>query len=219
MRKLVGHSLDAGRTVRGPRKQATANKILELGLESGIGAAEGMEAIERVLAGPTLPHIVVSSQDLGALLASTRPEAGNQAEAGGGEAPVVGVRTPRPPLATAYVAPSTGLEKTIAAVWEELLGIQGVGLHDDFFDLGGHSLLLTQLVSRVRKQAAAEISLKSLFEKRTVAAIAEQIEASKASGAPAAPTLKRVSREAFKVSKSALGPGPKDGEDSSDKEG
>lgn len=217
MRKLVGHSLDAS-AARAPRARSTANKILELGLEAGIGADEGMEAIERLLAGPVLPHVVVSSQDLSALLARTRPQTADESSAAS-EAQVVGVRTPRPPLSTAYVAPATELEKTIASVWEELLGVQGIGLHDDFFDLGGHSLLLTQLVSRVRKQTAAEISLKSLFEKRTVAAIAEQIEASKRSGAPAAPTLKRVSREGFKVSKSALGPSPQGGGGSSDKEG
>jgi len=109
-------------------------------------------------------------------------------------------------------------EQAVWEIWRQTLGTDAFGVHDNFFDLGGHSLLLTQLVSRVRKQTAAEISLKSLFEKRTVAAIAEQIAASKSSGAPAAPTLKRVSREAFKVSKSALGPGPRGG-GSSDKEG
>jgi aryl carrier-like protein len=53
-------------------------------------------------------------------------------------------------------------------------------VHDNFFDLGGHSLLATQVVSRMRKEFHMEIALRSLFEMPTVAALAEQIEKTRA---------------------------------------
>ena len=95
-----------------------------------------------------------------------------EAEDGAGAA----VKVERPPgLASPFVAPGTQLERAIAAVWEEILGVPGIGIHDDFFDLGGHSLLLTQVLARVRKKVQAEVSLRSLFEKRTIAGIAADV--------------------------------------------
>ncbi|HWN68802.1 MAG TPA: amino acid adenylation domain-containing protein, partial [Haliangium sp.] len=186
---------------------ATGNPILELGLEQGILPHEGMLAIERVLAGPLTAQLVVSSQDLEALIESTRPAepweadgADDQAGAGAGAA----IRVTRPNLPTPYVAPETAVARTIAKVWEEILGVEGIGVHDDFFDLGGHSLLLTQVLSRVRKQVATEISLRSLFEKRTIAGIAEEIEKSKDSGAPAGPALARLDRAQHRDESGAL---------------
>ncbi len=185
MRKVTDKARMAGATRAPVAAAATANKILELGLREGITPAEGMEALERILAGPIVPQLVVSSQDLDALRARTRrvdPDAG-QAPAGEGAAQAAtSSRAPRPGLPTAYLAPASELEKTIAAVWEETLFIDGIGLHDDFFDLGGHSLLLTQIVSRLRKRTRTDISLRSLFERRTVAGLAAEIEQARASG-------------------------------------
>ena len=157
-------------------------------------------ALDRVLSAPLTAQLIVSSQDLDALIASTRaPDPSEE----GDEEESTGSKVTRPNLATAFVAPETDLHKTVTKVWEELLGIEGIGIHDDFFDLGGHSLLLTQLVSRVRKQVKTEISLRSLFEKRTVAGIAEEIEKAQGEGdKPKGPQLKRVSRAAYKRKKS-----------------
>jgi len=176
---------------------ATGNPILELGLEQGIAPDEGMEAVERVLAGPIAAQLVVSSQDLDALIESTRPaepwEADGEAADDGGA-----VKVPRPNLATPYAEPATDLQRSVVRVWEEILGVEGIGIDDDFFDLGGHSLLLTQVLSRVRKQVDADISLRALFEKRTVSGIAEEIEAASESGGDAGPDLVRVDRDAYR---------------------
>ncbi len=177
-------------------RSGTANPILELGLEQGIAPDEGMGALDRVLAAPMTSQIIVSSQDLDALIESTR--ASEPWERDGEEDEGGAMKVTRPALATAYVEPETDLHKTIVKVWEELLGIEGIGIHDDFFDLGGHSLLLTQLVSRVRKKVDAEISLRKLFEKRTVAGIAEEVEKARAGGEAKGPKLKRVSRDAYR---------------------
>ncbi len=81
----------------------------------------------------------------------------------------------RPNLTTPYVEPRTELENEMVQTWGELLGIKGVGVHDDFFDLGGHSLLATQLVSRLRDKYKVELPLRDLFESPTIATISEMI--------------------------------------------
>ena len=181
--------------VKNERGTSTANRILMLGLEQGIAPAEGMQVIERVLAGPLTAQLIVSSQDLQALIESTRPA--EPWESTVEEGADVIAATKRPNLATQYVAPESKLATTIVGVWEEILGVSGIGIHDDFFDLGGHSLLLMQVLSRVRKQVDTGISLRAMFEKRTVSGIAEEID--KADTGPQAPTLKRVSRDAYRI--------------------
>jgi hypothetical protein len=76
-----------------------------------------------------------------------------------------------------FVAPRTDLEFVLAALWRELLGAERVGVHDDFFLAGGHSLLVTQLASRVRDELQAELPLRAFFEAPTVAGMAMALEA------------------------------------------
>jgi amino acid adenylation domain-containing protein len=77
--------------------------------------------------------------------------------------------------AAGYVAPGTPTEATIARVWAEVLGLDRVGVTDDFFDLGGHSMLATQVVARLRTALAGTgqpVSVMDLFAHRTVAGLA-----------------------------------------------
>jgi acyl transferase domain-containing protein/acyl carrier protein len=83
---------------------------------------------------------------------------------------------PRPELPEAYVAPRNAIEEGLAIIWQELFGIERVGIHDNFFDLGGHSLLITQLISRVRETFEVELPLPRLFEATTIAELAVVIE-------------------------------------------
>ncbi|WP_159001054.1 phosphopantetheine-binding protein, partial [Streptomyces sp. SBT349] len=73
-----------------------------------------------------------------------------------------------------YQAPVGAVEKTLAKVWEQLLGVEWVGRHDDFFDLGGHSLLAVQLVGRMREQGL-DCDVRTLFETPTVAGLAAAV--------------------------------------------
>lgn len=73
-----------------------------------------------------------------------------------------------------YVAPRTPLEEELARIWQELLGVERVGIHDDFFSLGGHSLLATQAVIRIRR-SIGDVPLHSLLNAPTVSALAEAI--------------------------------------------
>jgi acyl transferase domain-containing protein/acyl carrier protein len=86
-------------------------------------------------------------------------------------------RYSRPNLANLYVAPTTELEKQIAEMWQEVLGIDQVGIYDNFFDLGGDSLIATRLFSRLQTTFPVELSMrKVLFQASTVAKQVEIIE-------------------------------------------
>ncbi|NEQ65236.1 MAG: amino acid adenylation domain-containing protein, partial [Symploca sp. SIO2D2] len=76
-------------------------------------------------------------------------------------------------VTTEYVAPETETQKALAQIWQEVLGVEKVGINDNFFDLGGHSLMATQVVSRVRQTLAMEIAVSTLFENPTIAQLAE----------------------------------------------
>ncbi len=81
---------------------------------------------------------------------------------------------------TAYVAPRTPVEEVLAGIWTAVLGREPIGVYDNFFDLGGHSLNAALLVSRVRETFQVSLALRSLFEATTVAAMAELIIAHEA---------------------------------------
>jgi amino acid adenylation domain-containing protein len=78
----------------------------------------------------------------------------------------------RPELGAAYVAPQTDTERLITALWQEVLGIQKPGIHDNFFDLGGHSLLVVLLHNRLKEAFRKDISIVDLFRYPTIAALA-----------------------------------------------
>jgi amino acid adenylation domain-containing protein len=83
--------------------------------------------------------------------------------------------TMRPELCVPYVAPVTPVEEVLAKIWADVLGLDRVGIHDNFFDLGGHSLHATQVVSRVRRDLGVEVSLRALFDKPAIADLAEMV--------------------------------------------
>jgi amino acid adenylation domain-containing protein len=75
-----------------------------------------------------------------------------------------------------FVPPRTPIEELLAAIWSEVLRVERVGAHDDFFSLSGHSLLATQVASRVREAFGVELPLARLFDRATLADLALEIE-------------------------------------------
>jgi acyl transferase domain-containing protein/aryl carrier-like protein len=147
----------------------------EQNLQQKILSREGVDAFTRILARP-LPQVVVSTRDLKRKmeegLAFKVAEALEEAEKSDD---LSRSSHPRPQLSTDYVAPRNDLERSIAGMWQELFGIEQVGINDSFFDLGGHSVLATQLVSWLRKTFKIDLPLRTIFEAPTIAEWAEAI--------------------------------------------
>jgi amino acid adenylation domain-containing protein len=93
----------------------------------------------------------------------------------------------RPELEEVYVAPRSKIERVMAGVWQEALKVTRVGVHDNFFNLGGHSLLLVQVHSRLREVLQTEVSIIEMFKYPTVSALAEHLS-SETAAEPAAPS-------------------------------
>ncbi|MFG3054110.1 amino acid adenylation domain-containing protein [Kitasatospora sp. NPDC048239] len=83
---------------------------------------------------------------------------------------------PLPRLGGAGAPPEGDCEELLADLWQEVLGVERVSRHDDFFSLGGHSLLATRLTARVRDVFDTDLPLRTVFEARTLAAMARRIE-------------------------------------------
>jgi amino acid adenylation domain-containing protein len=95
----------------------------------------------------------------------------------------------------AFAAPRNPLEEVLANLWAEVLNVPAVGIHHDFFNLGGHSLIAAQLISRVRQAFQVEIPLRALFDEPTVAGLARVVEGAVAVGRSAVPPIERVPRD------------------------
>jgi len=82
----------------------------------------------------------------------------------------------RPALEASFSAPSGDVETRLAEIWQELLGVEQIGIDDNFFDLGGHSLIASQLISRVIQVFHLELPIEALFEAPTIAEMALVID-------------------------------------------
>jgi amino acid adenylation domain-containing protein len=96
-----------------------------------------------------------------------------------------------------HATPRTPTEELLSNIWTDILHLRRVGLHDNFFDLGGYSLLATQVVSRIRETFKVELPLRSLFESPTIAELGQSVDAALQSetGGPLT-SIERVDREA-----------------------
>jgi acyl carrier protein len=131
---------------------------------------EGGRVFERILAHREAAQLIVSTADL-----HGRLQAWVAHETGSGLSETSVTLHARPELATPYVAPRNEIEQQIAQIWQALLGIDAVGIHDNFFELGGHSLLAVQIISRMRSALGIDLPLNNLFEKPTIAFLADYV--------------------------------------------
>ena len=76
---------------------------------------------------------------------------------------------------TQYVAPRTPIEEKLVSIWTEVLSIERIGIEDNFFMLGGHSLMATQLIGRIRNAFGYELPLRRLFQTPTISGLASAI--------------------------------------------
>lgn len=192
---LLGQIEQAAATDEGDADVADAAPGALALLGEGISEEDALAVFARLLAAPELPeHVVIAHRDLAAmreLARSLTPE--SLAREAAQLAPPPG-RHPRPALETPYNPPATEQETAVAAIWQDVLGLEQVGVDDDFFALGGHSLAAVQISSRIQDRFGTALDLSGFFERPTVAG-AVAILAS-AGTAPAEESIQPLNRDA-----------------------
>ncbi|HID99343.1 MAG TPA: amino acid adenylation domain-containing protein, partial [Thiotrichaceae bacterium] len=172
-------------------KKAPVINVLQQDIKEGLQPTEGIEVFSRIL-GSTLPQVIVSTRDLQSqfeqnnnanLLRSLKDAEPKQPES----------THPRPKLNNAYIAPRNKLERKLTEIWQQFLGIEQVGIYDDFFELGGDSLLAIQLIPKLRETFQTEVSANNLLNSPLIATLAEFIEETTSS----APDVSRPVRQAL----------------------
>jgi acyl transferase domain-containing protein len=143
---------------------------------TAISPAAGQDAFMRIMGAPDLGQLVVSATSL-----QDRLDRWTNLRSLQGTVHTDSAKTlapARPELAGDYVPPATALERELAEIWQEVLGLQLVGARDNFFtELGGHSLLATQLISKIRTRCGLDLPLPTFFEGPTLEQLATAMEA------------------------------------------
>jgi len=148
--------------------------------DRGMAPADGAEAFRRAVATDLGPQLMINTETVAELLVRARSpiaepdldlDVGLGADAGGAAGGVVGADDGK-----GFTAPRTDLEATLATVWAQTLGVDRVGVDDDFFELGGNSLVAVQLVSQIRKAVGVRLPMRSLFETPTIGGLAVRVE-------------------------------------------
>ncbi len=154
-----------------PDVQAQISETLEA---FGLTEQQSAEAFSRTLSSG-LSQLIVSRRDFLGILEQYRTLTVSSLMAQMGQSRPVGATHARPALSTLYVAPRNETERAIAEIWQELFGLEEIGVHDKFFELGGSSLLAIQLITRLRNSFGEDVSMNSIFEQPTVAGLAEVV--------------------------------------------
>ena len=101
-----------------------------------------------------------------------------------------------------FQAPTTEAERKLAAIWSEVLEVERVGVNDNFFDLGGHSLRAVRIVSRIRQVFGRDLRLGRLLETPTIAGLVHELEAAADVGSS---TITRASRRGRRMKRGRRG--------------
>ncbi|MBV9788718.1 MAG: SDR family NAD(P)-dependent oxidoreductase, partial [Chloroflexi bacterium] len=168
MRRVSGAAVEALKADLAPATPPNSSD------RPGILSEEGWQVFNRLLAGARMPQIVVSVQPLELVIEQAqRLNADRIIEDTGNLA--LQPTLARPQLTNPFVAPETELEQQIAKIWQQVLGIERIGVHDNFFELGGTSLSGIQLVAELKKRLQTDIPTVSIFEAPTVRSLAKYL--------------------------------------------
>ena len=146
-----------------------------LGSQHGIAPHQGVEAFSRILAA-NCSQVVVATTDLESAVHNYESATSPVTTAVSREEEPVALQ-PALDLGISRSVPTDEVERAIAEMWRKLLGVRQLGVYDDFFELGGDSLLGTRLLSLLRSTFRVQLPLQSLLEVPTVAGMAQRIRA------------------------------------------
>ncbi len=152
------------------RELSPAEAQLAKNLERGILPQEGVDAFDRVLEGLSQARIFVSSMDLDKLVKQAERSATTESASGSSAS-----KFARPNLDTDYVEARDDVERTLVGYFQDLLGVEMVGVRDSFFDLGGHSLIAVRLFAKIKKTYTVDFPISVLFEAPSIERIADRI--------------------------------------------
>jgi amino acid adenylation domain-containing protein len=155
--------------------EARHSELTSEELGGGMQRAEGMDVFARILASAPVPWVVVSSRDFPALVKQSRTWQLGRIEGQLSQLTSRLTLHPRPALATDFVAPCSEVEREIAGIWQEEIGIEQVGAQDDFFKLGGDSLIAIKIVGRLRQSLQVPLDVGALYGAPTIATLAEHV--------------------------------------------
>lgn len=162
--------------------QQNYGKTKEMPTDS-LNSAEGAQVFARVLQ-HQFPRVVVATQDLQSLIDEfVHYDPTQLIETESTLLPKT-ERYPRPKLEVAYIAPRNAMEQQIAEVWQDFLSLEQIGVHDDFFALGGDSLMAVQLVAKLRKVLKQNFSAHHLLATPTIAQLSTFLERSETKSLP-----------------------------------
>lgn len=148
--------------------------VLEAYGEGAIGAEEAAAVLRSILASRTGPQVVVSP---GGIVRRRHLADRVAAEAGRTGAEVSGNAPAARYVGSPYAPPQTEVERKLAELWQQALGIREVGLDDDFQELGMSSIMAVRLVARIPEVLGVEVSVRELFDWRTLRTTAEAVQA------------------------------------------
>ncbi|NER82688.1 MAG: SDR family oxidoreductase, partial [Leptolyngbya sp. SIO1D8] len=140
---------------------------------SSISPSEGIAVLQRILGSPlpSLNRVIVSIQDLPETIEKISETIEKISET------IEKIsKYPRPELSNNYVAPRNEIEQKLAGVWQNILRIEQIGIHDNFFDLGGDSLIGLQLISKLKQEFQVEMSINYLFQSPSISQMALVVE-------------------------------------------
>jgi acyl carrier protein len=143
--------------------------------ELGMNTAEAMVMLETVLAMKCAGQLVVSTGNLGERIDQwVKLDSLHSQPSGAGPTVTRSARSPASAWAPGE-APRDETELRIAQIWQDVLGIECVGIHDHFAALGGHSLLAIRIVSELRRTFEMDLPVRALFDAPTIAALSSHI--------------------------------------------
>jgi len=171
--------VEVGMSARVAHKHNTVNSnpsdnLIETLLS--ISPREGIDVFRHILEN-NISRVVVSHYDLNRLIEFMNNPSTLGVKTGSSSPSIQDAKKvyERPELSTDYVAPSNELEQFIVDIWEKIFGFNKIGVHDYWFELGGDSLTVVQLFSRIKAVYPVDISVNLFFENPTVANLAEMI--------------------------------------------